>query len=156
GDESSPTVGAKGRLESVAEHRLEMVCSRAALPLAIETLRRFHPYEEPAVDVYELVARPQRQGGPGRRLTLDQPAAMPELCVRLKRHLGITMVKLARAGEDRPVKRIGVCAGSGSDLATLARAEGCEIYVTGEMTHHEVLAQLNEGMSVILAGHTNT
>ena len=30
-----------------------MVCSKAALPLAMETLERFHPYEVPAVDVYE-------------------------------------------------------------------------------------------------------
>lgn len=156
-DASQPAVGEKGRLEHAAELRLEMVCSKAALPLALETLRRFHPYEEPAVDVYELLARPERGQGLGRRLVLDQAASVGALAERLKSHLGITMVKVACSGDaDRPVTHVGVCAGSGSDLAPRARTDGCEVYVTGEMTHHEVLAELNAGMSVILAGHTNT
>lgn len=159
-DASSPAVGEKGRLEQVAELRLEMVCSRAALAIALETLRRFHPYEEPAIDVYELVGQPRRGTGLGRRLVLDQPATLATIAERLKRHLGITMVKVARAGgpdsPERSVTHIGVCAGSGADLAPLARADGCEAYVTGEMTHHQVLAELNMGMSVLLAGHTNT
>ncbi len=158
-DASAPTIGEKGRLEQVPELRLEMVCSKASLPLALETLRRFHPYEEPAIDVYELVGLPERSKGLGRRLVLDRPATLSTLATRLKAHLGITMVKVAQAGAlsgDRPLTHIGVCAGSGSDLAPIARADGCEVYVSGEMTHHEVLAELNAGMSVILAGHTNT
>ncbi len=155
--DTTPAVGAAGRLETVPEVRLEMVCSRAALALALETLRKFHPYEEPAIDVYELVGRPERSRGLGRRLVLDQPVTLTALAARLKKHLGITMVKVAQAGSaDRPVTHVGVCAGSGSDLAPHARADGCEVYVSGEMTHHEVLAELNAGMSVILAGHTNT
>jgi len=40
---SKPAVGEAGRLERLAEVRLEMVCSRAALALAVETMRSFHP-----------------------------------------------------------------------------------------------------------------
>jgi putative NIF3 family GTP cyclohydrolase 1 type 2 len=109
------------------------------------------------VDVYELLARPQRQTGAGRRIVLDQPVTLRDLAERVKKHLGITMVKMAAApGAPRAVTHIGVCAGSGSDLAPLARADGCEVYITGEMTHHEALAELHKGMSVLLAGHTNT
>src|SRR5690606_27066841 len=78
GEGASPTTGQAGRLENVPEVRLEMVCSKAALALAMETLERFHPYEEPAVDVYELVGRPLRHAGAGRRLSLDQPATLAE------------------------------------------------------------------------------
>lgn len=152
-----PSVGAPGRLERAAELRLEMVCSKAALPLAMEVLRRFHPYEEPAVDVYELLGRPERSQGPGRRLVLDQPATMATLAERLKAHLGIAVVNVARAGdEDRPISTIGVVPGSGASMAAAARADGCEVFITGEMKHHELLDALNAGTSVILAGHTNT
>lgn len=160
---TSPAVGMKGKLEAVPEHRLEMVCARAALPLALETLRRFHPYEEPAIDVYELLGRPRRTMGAGRRVVLDRPVTLEELAKRVKQHLGITMVKVARASsvrggeeEEKPITHVGVCAGSGAELSGPARADGCEAYVTGEMTHHEVMAELNGGMSVVLAGHTNT
>ncbi len=80
GDESTlPTVGQSGRLERAREIRLEMVCSRAALAIAMEVLDRFHPYEEPAVDIYDLTPRPDRHAGPGRRLVLDQPGDQLDL-----------------------------------------------------------------------------
>jgi dinuclear metal center YbgI/SA1388 family protein len=154
---SRPAIGRPGRLETTQEVRLEMVCSRSALPLAIETLRRFHPYEEPAVDVYELLGRPERHIGAGRRIVLDQPATLAQLADRLKKHLGIAVVNIARAGErDDPLTHVGVCPGSGASLARAARAEGCHAFITGEMKHHEMLDALNSGLSLILAGHTNT
>lgn len=151
-----PAVGEAGRLETVGEARLEMVCSKAALPLALETLRRFHPYEEPAVDVYPLEPQPARNIGPGRRLVLDRPATVTELARRLKAFIGAESVRMALAGPDQPVTHVGICPGSGSDLARLARRELCTVYVTGEMSHHDVLATLHAGMSVILGGHTPT
>lgn len=156
-DKATPAVGQAGRLEQTPELRLEMVCSKAALALALETLSRFHPYEEPAVDVYELLGRPQRHHGPGRRLVLDQPATVAQLAERLKKHLNIQVVNVALAGDhDRPLTHIGVCPGSGASLAAAARADGCDIYITGEMQHHDVIAALHNGLSLILAGHTNT
>jgi dinuclear metal center YbgI/SA1388 family protein len=156
-DKATPAVGQTGRLEQVPELRLEMVCSKAALALALETLSRFHPYQEPAVDVYELLGRPQRHHGPGRRLVLDQPATVAQLAERLKKHLNIQVVNIALAwDQDRPLTHIGVCPGSGASLAAAARADGCDVYITGEMQHHDVIAALHSGLSLILAGHTNT
>jgi len=157
---ANPTVGAPGRLEHVAEVRLEMVCSKAALPLAITTLRQFHPYEEPAFDVYQLLPKPDRAVGAGRRIVLDQPVTVTELAKRVLAHLdgpfGRPAVRIAHAFADRQVSHVGVVPGAGASLAAAARAEGCEVFVTGEMKHHEVIAAVNSGMSVIVAGHTNT
>lgn len=156
GEGTNPAVGKAGKLEQTSEVRLEMVCSKAALALAMETLSRFHPYEEPAVDVYELLGRPQRHHGPGRRLVLDQAATVSQLAERVKKHLGISVVNVAMAVDDRPITHIGVCPGSGASLASIARGEGCDVYITGEMQHHDVIAALHSGLSLILAGHTNT
>lgn len=154
---TKPRSGRPGQLEYVAEMRLEMVCSRAALALAIETVRRFHPYEEPAIDVYALQAQPQRAAGPGRRLVVDKPVTVRDLAARLRDHIKRDRVRYAVAGDaDRPINHIGVVPGSGESLSRLARTEECEVFVTGEMKHHEVLGALNAGMSVILGGHTNT
>jgi len=156
-DDSKPAIGKRGHLEEVPELRLEMVCSKSALPLAMETLRRFHPYETPAVDIYELLARPERQAGQGRRLMLDQAVTLSQLAERLKKHLGIPVVNIAKASEgDKPVTSVGVCPGSGASLVEAAEADGCEVFVTGEMKHHEMLGALHAGLSLILAGHTNT
>jgi dinuclear metal center YbgI/SA1388 family protein len=154
-ESSSPAVGEPGRLERVHEVRLEMVCSEKALALAVATLRQFHPYEEPAIDVYPLLGKPERQAGVGRRLVLDQPATIEKLAERIKTHLGIPTVKVAVANE-KPISYVGVVPGAGAEVAPMALAEGCQVFLTGEMKHHEVLPMLEAGMSVILAGHTNT
>jgi len=155
GEGTNPTVGEAGRLERAEEIRMEMVCPGRALSLAQEMLTQFHPYEEPAWDVYPLAPKPNRAVGPGRRVTLDRTAPPMELARRLKHNLGVDAVKLAGAG-DRPVERVGVCPGAGASLLDTAIAEGCEMFVTGEMRHHIALGAIERGVSILLAGHTNT
>ncbi len=158
GDGAQPTVGRPGHREEVPEVRLEMVCAKAALPLALEMLRRFHPYEEPALDVYELAPQSHRGIGAGRRLVLDHPASVRELAERLKAFIRRPFVRFALADPERdvPVARVGVVCGAGGSHSRDARSQGCDVFVTGEMTHHDVLGALNAGMSVILGGHTST
>jgi len=154
---TKPAIGHPGALEHAPEVRLEMVCSRGALPLALESLRQFHPYETPAIDVYELLPQPQRRIGAGRRLHLDQPATLAVLAERLKKHLGIAVVNIADPTNNpqRSIKTIGVVPGSGASLIPAA-ADHCELFVTGEAKHHEMMDALGSGLSLLLAGHTNT
>ncbi len=157
GEDTNPAVGKPGKLEQTPEHRLEMVCSRSSLPLAIETLREFHPYEEPAFDVIPLDAEPERRVGSGRRLMLDQGATLAELAERLKAHLGhCRMHAGAPWDESRKIETIGVVAGAGESMLDDAAREGCELFVTGEMKHHDVMRAHRLGIGVMLAGHTNT
>ena len=152
---TSPATGSPGQQESVAEVRLEMVCPAGALGLAKEMIEQFHPYEEPAWDIYPLAAKPNRNVGAGRRLTLDRPARPSELAERVKERLGLPVVKTALVN-DEPVSQVGVCAGSGGSLADAAIREGCSLFFTGEMSHHEGLDAVYRGCGVLLAGHTNT
>jgi hypothetical protein len=55
GDGTTPAVGEPGLDVHVTEFRVETVVSREKLAGAVAALRRAHPYEEPAFDVYELV-----------------------------------------------------------------------------------------------------
>ena len=54
GEDASPTVGEPGREERVAELRLETVYPADREAEVVAALRRAHPYEEPAFDLYEL------------------------------------------------------------------------------------------------------
>lgn len=157
GESTSPTVGVKGQLERVEEVRLEMVCSRSALGLAVIALREFHPYEEPPIEFYSLLAHPERKIGQGRRLTLDQKVTIDELVDRIKRRLDVSRIRVALSREAPDAYRtIGLCAGAGGSLLDEAIEQGCELFLTGEMRHHDVLAAQARGCTVILAGHTNT
>ena len=56
GEGTSPSVGQAGREERVAELRLETVFPAERQDEVIAALRKAHPYEEPALDIYELVS----------------------------------------------------------------------------------------------------
>lgn len=51
------------------------------------------------------------------------------------------------------VTSVAICAGSGSSVLNAVTAD---VYLTGEMGHHDVLAALANNTSVILCEHTNT
>ena len=55
GEGTNPTLGEAGREERVAELRLETVFPEEKQEDVIAALRRAHPYEEPAFDVYALL-----------------------------------------------------------------------------------------------------
>jgi hypothetical protein len=53
---TSPSVGQAGREERVNELRLETVFPEERHDEVVAALRRAHPYEEPAFDIYELLS----------------------------------------------------------------------------------------------------
>ncbi|PCK03447.1 MAG: NGG1p interacting factor NIF3 [Alteromonadaceae bacterium] len=53
-NQARPYFGVSGALESLAEYRVEMLCDEASLERALDALKRAHPYEEPAYEVYDL------------------------------------------------------------------------------------------------------
>jgi hypothetical protein len=55
GEDTSPTIGERGREQRVSELRLETVFPEERQVEVIAALREAHPYEEPAFDVYPLV-----------------------------------------------------------------------------------------------------
>ena len=55
GEGTAPTVGRAGREERVPELRLETVFPAELRDEVVAALRRAHPYEEPAFDVYPLL-----------------------------------------------------------------------------------------------------
>ena len=118
---------------------------RTDLSRALETLER------------AAQARPQRGTGAGRKLVLDKNLTLGEFVARVKKHLGLDQVRVAPGrGAPRRYRTVGLGAGAGGALRSEATLAGCELFLTGEMRHHDVLVAQAEGCTVVLAGHTNT
>jgi hypothetical protein len=49
-----PHVGEVGKIEEVSEEKIETVCPREKLESVITAIKKVHPYEEVALDVYPL------------------------------------------------------------------------------------------------------
>ena len=54
-DGASPHIGEVGKLEEVEEEKIEFVCNEDVVGNVIAAIKRVHPYEEVAMDVYQLV-----------------------------------------------------------------------------------------------------
>ncbi|KAF9458036.1 GTP cyclohydrolase 1 type 2/Nif3 [Collybia nuda] len=94
------------------------------------------------------------EGGEGRLVTLNTPIGLGVLESRIKTHLKLSQIQVGYAESHlSPIRTIAICAGSGGAMLSGKQAD---VYFTGEMSHHEVLAAVAAGKHVILCGHTNT
>jgi len=50
-----PAIGAVGKHEEVKEERVEVVCPKTVAQKVIFAMKRVHPYEEVAYDIYPLL-----------------------------------------------------------------------------------------------------
>jgi dinuclear metal center YbgI/SA1388 family protein len=133
---ANPTIGEVGRLERVAETRLEMVLPRALRAAVVAALRSAHPYEEPAFDLLELadVASGQGLGRIGELPATEPLSAFTE---RVAAALPATEWGVRAAGDpDRPIRRVAVCGGAGDSALGAAVRAGVDAYVTADLRHH--------------------
>jgi dinuclear metal center YbgI/SA1388 family protein len=94
--------------------------------------------------------------GSGRIFTYLSPVSLSTVVENIKARLGLEHVRLATAAlhsNSSKISTVGICAGSGSTVLGPIKTD---VFFTGEMDHHEVLAALAQNTSVILCEHTNT
>jgi len=103
----------------------------------------------------------EKEGGAGvgRLVSLAQREGIDSVAQRIKQFLKLDRVQVASpvlpslSNDHAPVATVALCAGSGGSVLNGVDAD---VYFTGEMAHHEVLAAVASGRHVILCGHTNT
>ena len=154
GDQTTnPTVGEKGVYEKTSEIRIETVCPIARLAEVLTALRASHPYEEPAFDLVQLAVPPDKVGQ-GRIGDLSA-TAVPALLQRIKQELALTYLLVA-GSTDQTINRAAVLAGAGREHLKDAIAQGAQLYLTGEIPHHDALAAARSGMTVVCTLHSNS
>jgi dinuclear metal center YbgI/SA1388 family protein len=133
---ASPAVGSVGALERVPEDRFEVVAPARARAAVLAAMRAAHPYEEPAFDIFALLA-PPNDAGLGRIGTLARPEPLRAFVSRVSAALPRTSWGVRAAGDpDMPVSRVAVCGGAGDSLLATAAGADVQAYVTADLRHH--------------------
>ncbi len=154
-DSTNPTVGQKGRLEEVAEWRLEVVVSEASLGPALCAMRAAHSYEEPAFDVYPLHDRETKSEQGEGRIGEIAATTLGELAKRVKRLLNANAVQIC-GDSGRSVNRIAIACGAAGEFLSDAIRAKADTFLTGEVRFHDALAAEAAGVGLILPGHYAT
>jgi len=147
-----PAIGEKGRLEKVDEIKLEAVVPGQRIADVVCAMRRAHPYETPAFDVFHHYDVESRFGL-GRMGALARGEALSAIIQRIKKVTGAKAIGIV-GPENRTVKTAAVCAGSCGKIINSVIAEKCDLYLTGELKHHHALAAAEAGITCLCLSHT--
>lgn len=150
--EARPTIGKRGKVEKVSEVRFETIVPGERLEAVIGAVKKAHPYETPAFDCYKLYDS-QGKLGLGRIGMLEKPTRLKEIIERIKSRTGAAAVGIV-GREKRLVKKAAVCAGSCGKIINTVIADGCDLYVTGELKHHHALAAQEAGLTCVCLSHS--
>jgi dinuclear metal center YbgI/SA1388 family protein len=157
-DLANPTVGERGRRETVRELRLEFICPARKLGDVLAAIRAHHSYEEPAIDVYPLEVSTvdgTRPTGSGRIGNYGEARGMAEFALLASRVLGRVSVRIV-GNSNRQVRRVAVACGAGDDFLKDAVRAGADVLLTGEARFHRALEAEALGIGLLMAGHYAT
>ncbi|KAA8649793.1 hypothetical protein EYZ11_005379 [Aspergillus tanneri] len=99
--------------------------------------------------------------GMGRLVTFDTPQFLTSIVDRIGKGVGypggipIAIPQLASV-ETMKIRTVGVCPGSGSSVLLKAPGGIPDLLFTGELSHHEALAAIEQGSVVVALAHSNT
>jgi dinuclear metal center YbgI/SA1388 family protein len=147
-----PAIGKKGRIEAVPEIRFETIVPAEKLDNCIAAMKKAHPYEEPAFDVFKLY-NSQNKFGLGRIGKLNKPTQLTRIIERIKKHTGAKAVGII-GNQKRLIRTAAVCAGSCGKIISSIIAAKPDLYLTGELKHHYALAAQQANLTCICLSHT--
>ncbi len=147
---AAPFQGKVGQLSRAAESRLEFLAPESLLPEALARLKETHPYDEVAYDLYPL-RHPGTPLGLGRVGAWPDPRPFSQVIAEIKEIFGVETVQVW-GDPPRQVQRLALCSGSGGDLLAAAAESGAQVYLTGEIRHHQAIPAY-KGLAVAAVGH---
>ena len=151
---TNPFIGSVGKVETVAEERIETIVPESLLNQVLPAMVKAHPYEEPAYDIYPLknAVHSFTMGRVG-----NWPTPEPAAAVLRKIKDILHRDALSYAGDtDVTVRRVALLGGGGAGFINLAKQAGADLYLTGDMKYHDAQEAFKQGIVVADGGHFGT
>lgn len=150
-DGAVPFIGEVGKLERVEEVRLETILPASRQNAVIQAMKKAHPYEEVAYDIYTLDL-PGKKLGIGRIGKLSSPLTLQELALLVKERFELTGLRVV-GPLDTKVKKVAVVGGDGNSYVGKAKFRGADVLITGDIYYHTAHDAQADGLHLIDAGH---
>lgn len=151
GQDAEPFSGDRGRVNDVAEVKIETVVKQHDLLPVIAHLRSHHPYETMAYDVYPLT-QPETKFGIGRVGDLTESSDLKALALKVKRSFGVETLRVV-GDPGMSVKRVAVCTGSGASLVRGFLKSTADVFISGDLRYHDARDTETARRGLIDIGH---
>ncbi|GAB3341931.1 Nif3-like dinuclear metal center hexameric protein [Larkinella ripae] len=132
---ANPTVGTVGTDEEVQEQRIEVIFPAYLEKTMVAALKKAHPYEVPAYDLYPLINENQEVGS-GAVGELPEMLSETAFFAYLKEKMNLSVIRHTSL-RGQPVRRVAVCGGAGGFLLNDAVRAGADVFITADYKYHE-------------------
>ena len=150
---SHPKIGVKEKIERVEEVKIEVLVNTFDLNKVIAEMKKIHPYEEVAYDVYP-VSNENVNYGMGVIGELEKELSVKEFLNFTAGALQIKNFRFSRGNKNK-IKKVAVCGGSCSDLIDSAINKDADAFITADIKYHSFQDAENK-ILLIDAGHYET
>ena len=150
---AKPFVGKIGKRELVEEIKIETVVPERNLESVIEAMKKAHPYEEPAYDIYELKIK--QPFGIGIWGEIAKEVDLAEFSLSVKNKFKASYIRLIKSN-NRQIKKVALCCGGGSSLLEQVGKSGADLYITGDINYHSALRAKELGLNILEIEHYDT
>ncbi|MBQ8589184.1 MAG: Nif3-like dinuclear metal center hexameric protein [Firmicutes bacterium] len=96
------------------------------------------------------------EGVLGRTGYLPKPMALKALALQLDEALDHPGGIKVAGDPETVVEKVGLCTGAAGEFYREALAQGCQVYISGDVKHHEAQEARESGLCLIDAGHFGT
>jgi dinuclear metal center YbgI/SA1388 family protein len=150
---ADPYSGEIGEDAAEDEYRVEMEVPRSRAGAVVRALHDAHPYEEAAYDLLPMIEG--AEVGFGRLGRLPEPMSLGQVAARVRDRLPAEHLRFA-GDPDRMIETVACVGGAGDSHIPHALGAGADVLITGDLRHHVTLDALEQGLSLIDAGHHAT
>ncbi len=145
-----------GEVATVIEDRIETIIDEKMVKTLIAKIKRIHPYEEMAYDLYPLSDEMvEDQDGLGKIGLLQTPMSADDFLDCVKASLCVESLRTA-GKPPKVIKRVALCTGSGAEFIGLAKVKNADVYITGDLKYHDAQRAAENNLWVMDAGHYGT
>ncbi len=148
---SKPFVGKEGTHSSTEEVKIETIVPERFVGRAIAAMKRAHPYEEPAYDIYELKID-NINSGIGMIGSLEKTFSLDNFALFVKEKLQANYLRFI-GNEHVKIQRVALCTGAGSSLLEYVRNKNVDLFITGDITYHTAVHAKELGVNILDVEH---
>jgi len=152
-NESNPAIGKKGVVEFVEEVKLEVLVDKWKLNQVLNAMKKAHPYEEVAYDIYSL-RNENANYGIGAIGELSDSMDTNDFLRFVSSKLKTSTLRYTH-NKKKKIKTVAVCGGSCGELVDEAIKQNADAFVTADLRYH-TFQDADGKILLIDAGHYET
>lgn len=134
-ENAHPTTGKIGMPHHAMEKRVEILISSDSEQTIVAAMKKAHPYEEVAYELYPISNFNQDKGA-GMIGTLKSPMETTAFLQKIKETFRCGTIRHTSIHKNQ-VKTIAFCGGAGSFLLADAIHQQADVYITADFKYHE-------------------